>query len=67
MTVRVWEITVGAETLAAIVSASSRERFRGRSLARIQIRLSLAALEGGSPRDTRERVGGEALRLLDVA
>ena len=67
MTVRVREITVGATTVAAIVTATSRERFRGQPVAQLQIKLQLAAIAEESQRVTRERVRNEALRFLDVA
>jgi len=66
MTVRVREITVSAAAVTATVTATSRDRFAGQPVARIQIRLQLAANEGESPRDTRERVRDEALRFLDI-
>jgi hypothetical protein len=67
MTVRVKEITLDAGVLTALVTATSRGRFRGQPVARITINLTLPALAGESPRDTRERVGDEALRWLDIA
>lgn len=67
MTVRVQAITVSAETVTALVTATSRERYVGHPLARIEISLRLPVVQAESPRDTRERVRDEALRFLDVA
>lgn len=67
MTVRVREITIESRGVTALVTATSRERFRGRPIARIEIALTLPAVPGENPRDTRERVRGEALRYLDIA
>ena len=67
MTIHVREVAIGAEIVTAVVTATSRARFRGRPLATIRVRLRLSAVDGESPRDRRERVREEALRSLDVA
>ena len=67
MTVRVQAITVGAETVTALVTATSRERYVGHPLARIEISLRLTVGQGESVRNVRERARDEVLRFLDVA
>ena len=67
MTVRVREFTLESQLITALVTATSRERFQGQPVARIQISLRLPVLDGECPRHTRERVRDEALRFLDVA
>ena len=66
MTVRVRRIAADSGTVTALVTATSRERFRGRPIARIEIALALPAILDENPRDTRERVRDEALRFLDI-
>ena len=67
MTIRVQAIAVDSGIVAALVTATSVERWRGQPVARIQISLRLPVRHGETHRDTRERVRGEALRFLDVA
>ena len=67
MTVRVQEITLDSGIVTALVTATSRERFQGRPVARIRIGLTLPVRDGESPRGVRERVRGETLRFLDIA
>ena len=67
MTVRVRGITLDSGIVTALVTATSRERFKGQPVARIRINLTLPVRDGESPRGVRERVRGEALRFLDIA
>ena len=69
MNVRVRSITPSPKghTLTALVTATSRERYRGRPVGRIEIILRLPAIKGEPAARMRERVRVEALAYLDPA
>ena len=66
MTVGVRIIAPDSGNVTALVTATSRERFKCRPIARIETTRALPVLPGENPGDTRERVRDEALRFLDV-